>query len=250
MTKKPLRIYLFDKVPFDILSRDLFLDKLVGLMTTGRKCKVLNMNTYGVVSYLENNRYADIMDSATIIYPDGWGPVLASKYLKDNLKERINVGDFIDELIFRMDKKKLRLYLLGSEDWLVRSTVGIIKNKYKKIIISGYHDGFFKKRDEQKIAAEIKRSKPNLVLIGMGLPVQEYFMSNNWKNLPNSVYMGVGGVFNYIVKTKSRAPSWMRDYGLEWLYRLIQEPYRLGYRYTITNIKFFMYILKYTFFKI
>ncbi len=245
MKKPHKRIYLFDKVPFDRITRSVFIRTIIQYMLEKKKRLVLNMNAYGVVTYLENKKYAEIIGASDIIYPDGWGPVFASRGLKYPLKERINVGDFIDQLLTEMNDNKLRLYLLGSEEKVVILTANSIKIRYPNIVIVGFHHGFFNKRDEEKITKEIKSSKPNLVLVGMGLPIQEYFISENWENLPNAVFMGIGSAFHYIARIKSRAPKWMRDSGWEWLYRFMQEPIRLSKRYTIYNIKFLYYLGKF-----
>jgi len=89
----------------------------------------------------------------------------------------------------------------------------------------------------------IKEFNPHLVLVGMGVPLQEKWISHHWKQLPSAVYLGVGGVFNYLAGVKKRSPIWMRDRGFEWLFRFFQEPLRLGRRYTIDNLIFVKYFL-------
>lgn len=238
------RTYLFEDVPFDIVTKKLFYSQLFDWMCKSKKKLVLNMNAYGVVTYLRNKKYAEIIKSADLIYPDGWGPVFVSKLLDEKLPERVNVGDFIEGVLRGMSAKRLSLYLLGSEESVVSKASEVIKNKYKGLIFKGFHNGFFTDVENKKILSEIRDSKPNLVLVGMGLPRQEYWIKDNWKLLPTSVYMGVGGVFNYIAGTKSRAPKWMRDCGLEWVYRFFQEPKRLGKRYTLDNLYFIFVFLK------
>jgi len=241
------RIKLFNKVPFDIILKKELIKELTVSAVRKEKKMVLNMNAYGVVTFLENKKYAKVMNSADIIYPDGWGPVLASKYMKSSLSERVNVGDFIDELLFNVNNNQLRLFLLGSEESLVKKTAQAIKRKYKNIIVCGFHNGFIRFDEVPGVCRLIRNSKPNLVLVGMGVPLQEYFISDNWSGLPNAIYMGIGGAFNYITKTKTRAPVWMRNHSLEWLYRLLQEPRRLWRRYTLINAKFVIYLIKFLF---
>jgi N-acetylglucosaminyldiphosphoundecaprenol N-acetyl-beta-D-mannosaminyltransferase len=211
--------------------------------TKGEKKLVLYTNTYGVTTYLKNKQYADVVNSADIIYPDGWGPVLVSRLLKERLGTRATAGDFIDELLENIQNKRLSIYLLGSRAKLIKKTVGVIKRKYPKIKISGYQHGYFTKNSESKIVDEIIKTRPNIVLVGMGIPKQEFWMNDNWKLLPNAIYMGVGGVFEYIAG-KKRAPLWMRNMSLEWFYRLCQEPKRLWKRYTLDNIFFIFMFLK------
>lgn len=211
-----------------------------------RKKLVLNMNSHGVVTFLRDFNYAHVIRSADIIYPDGWGPVIASRLFKNKLQERINVGDFIGELLNKSSSSssRLRLYLLGCEKDTVYKTVHKIKEQYPNITICGYHHGFFSKTQERLLIKDIQESKPHIVLVGMGIPKQEIWIHNNWPTLPNAVYMGIGGVFYYIAGIKSRAPKWMRDNALEWLFRLAQEPRRLWKRYVFGNLFFIYYVIK------
>lgn len=235
------RVILFDKVPFNEITREKLITKILKWARGGKKKLVLNMNAYGVVTYLKDRKYARIISKANLIYPDGWGPVFASRFFREKLPERVNVGDFIDELLSALDTNHLGLFLLGCEETIVRNTTLIIKKSYPKIRICGYHSGFFIEKKESEIVGQLKRSQPNIVMVGMGVPNQEYFLDRNWRVLPPAVYMGVGGVFYYITGMKSRAPWFIRSWGFEWLYRLFQEPERLWRRYTLDNL-FFGYI--------
>lgn len=199
-----------------------------------QKKLMLNMNAFGVITFLKNPTYANVIKQADVIYPDGWGPVVASwaDSSDHRLSQRVNVGDFIDKLLEMMDEKKLKLCLLGCEKHTVGRTSTVIRKKYPGIKVVGVFPGFFSHAYEKTILKTITQKKPNLILVGMGIPHQEYWLSRNWSKLPVGVYMGIGGVFYYIAGIKSRSPVWMRRTGTEWLYRLMQEPSRLGGRYT------------------
>ena len=170
---------------------------------------------------------------------------MASRLTKESLPERVNVGDFIDNLLEKLDNRGFRLFLLGCEKKTVMRTQVEIMKKYQRITICGHHHGFFRKKQESDVVDQIRKAFPDIVLVGMGVPIQEYFIANNWDLLPNAVYMGIGGVFYYIAGLKTRAPNWMRDYSLEWLFRLFQEPERLWKRYTVINLLFISFIIKY-----
>lgn len=244
------RIHLFGKAPFDTISNNQLISSIVKWGEKHKKTKVLNMNAYGVVTFLNNQKYADIIKSADIVYPDGWGPVIASKFENVRLSNRINVGDIINDLFNRIEKKRLKIYFIGCEKSVVKKVTLIVNKKYPKIKIAGFHSGFFGKTEANKILINLNNTKPNIVFVGMGIPHQENFIYNNWNELPNAVYLGVGGVFYYVANIKSRAPKWMRQISLEWLYRLFQEPARLWRRYTIINIKFIYYIIRFSILKL
>jgi N-acetylglucosaminyldiphosphoundecaprenol N-acetyl-beta-D-mannosaminyltransferase len=201
------------------------------------------MNTYGVVTFIKNEKYAEIIEKADIVYADGCGPILASRFSKNKLSIRVNVGDYIDKLFNSIQRYQLTIYLLGGQTRLLKKTISVIKKKYPLIRISGYHHGFFSKESNFEIIKNIKKGHPNIVLVGMGLPIQEFWINDNWEFLPDAVYLGVGGVFEYIAG-KIRAPLWMRNNCLEWLYRFFQEPKRLWRRYTLDNISFIYTFIK------
>jgi N-acetylglucosaminyldiphosphoundecaprenol N-acetyl-beta-D-mannosaminyltransferase len=237
------RINIFNKVPFDKITKRELIKKIAVSAKKGEKKLILNMNAYGVTTYLKNKRYAEVINTADIIYSDGWGPVFVSRFQEEKLKTRVNVGDYINEILDCIQKNGLSIYLLGGHSDQLEKTVNVIKKMYPMIKLSGHQHGYFTKNAELKIVKDIKRKHPNIVFVGMGVPKQEFWISDNWKSLPSAVYMGVGAVFEYIAG-KKRAPIWMRENGLEWLYRLFQEPKRLSKRYTIDNIYFIYAFLK------
>jgi len=243
------RTYLFGRVPFDTITKKVLVETLSDWAGKHKKSLVLNMNTHGAVIFLKNRKYAQAIKSADIIYPDGWGPVLASRFLSGPLKERVNVGDFIPDLLQLLNKNKLALYLLGCENATVKKAESTIREKYPDIVISGSHHGFFSRSEEKLVIKEIWTKRPDFVLVGIGVPNQELWIYKNWNILPNAIYMGVGGVFYYIAGIKSRAPKWIRNYYLEWLYRFFQEPKRLWKRYTLDNAAF-MYLFVKSLFKL
>ncbi len=247
--QKKQRIYLFDQVPFDQITQEKLLHVVITWAKTYQKKKVFNMNTHGVVTFLQSTLYAAAMEKADLIYPDGWGPVWATQLEHIHLKKRINVGDFISNLLQSAEKAQLKIYLIGCEDKIAELTAQVIKQSYPMLSVVGFHSVFFTSKEERTLLKDIKKKKPNLVLVGMGIPHQELWLEKNWPKLPSAVYMGVGGVFYYVTKIKSRAPIWMRQNGMEWFYRLLQEPTRLAKRYTLYNFLFLQQIIIYKFFK-
>jgi N-acetylglucosaminyldiphosphoundecaprenol N-acetyl-beta-D-mannosaminyltransferase len=238
------RIMLFHQVPFDQIRQHELLKSLIDFARRRNKKLILNMNAYGVVMFMKNPRYASVIKKAHIIYPDGWGPVLASKFFQHPLPERVNVGDFIDPLLSMLNKNCLKLYLLGCQRYTIEATKEKIQHLYPDIVLSGASPGFFNYKEEKAILKHIAQTKPNLVLVGMGIPQQELWLDKHWKNLPSAVYMGVGGVFYYISGLKSRAPKWMRNNSLEWIYRFIQEPKKLWRRYSLNTLYFMLIFLQ------
>lgn len=245
MLKKTERLELFNTIPLDFISQKNFIEKVISWVLQKEKRKVFYLNAHNIVTCFNNSSFLSIIKSADLIYPDGWGPIFWARMSGKNYKERVNAADFIHKFLKILSLKKAKMYLLGGDKETLIQTIKTIHDKYEGITISGYHHGFFKKDEERIIVKEIKSTKPNLVLIGMGTPKQELWVYKNWAFLPQAVYWCVGGLFGYISEIKSRAPYWMRKFSLEWLYRLCQEPRRLGIRYTVENFLFIYYLLKF-----
>ncbi len=211
-------------------------EQLINYVTKNAQKKskkiVLNINAHDIYLSLKNPIYKKILLNSDLLYADGWGTVYLAKYFSMKLKNRVNVGDYINSLLEQSMNLGLTIYLFGCEYEVVYKTVLNLCNKYPKLVISGYHSGFYSKNEEKKIISEMNSCKPDIVLVGMGIPMQEEFIWKNYSTLPNAIYLGVGGVFHYLAETKKRAPLWVREFRCEWLYRLIQEPRRLFARYT------------------
>jgi N-acetylglucosaminyldiphosphoundecaprenol N-acetyl-beta-D-mannosaminyltransferase len=240
-----IREYLFEKIPIDLVNVNEFCSRVKIWLDEDGKKAIYYLNAFGVVTYLENPEYAKAISSGDLIYADGWGPVFAMRIIGKKMPGRVNAADFTDELFFKLNSSKTSVFLLGDKNEVLSLAKTNIEKNYKNIKITGTHNGFFKENDTKKIIKIIKRCKPSLVMIGMGVPKQEIWLNDNYSELPRAVYWCVGGLFNYQAGLRGRAPGFMRENSLEWFYRLLQEPKRLWRRYTITNIKFIYFLMKY-----
>lgn len=246
MNKKPInRLILFNFIPLDAFSETEFIEKIISWVTKREKRKVSYLNVHSIVKCFNNPSYFSAISSTDLLYPDGWGPAILGKMFGSHSLKRVNAADFIDRFFLILEQLEAKIYLLGCEQQTLVETVKKIQKKYKSITICGFHHGFFNKAQEKLIIKELRSKKPNLILIGMGTPKQEQWVHDNWQKLPSAVYWTVGGLFYYISGLKSRAPVWMRKLSLEWFYRLLQEPRRLGVRYTIGNLLFFYYLVRF-----
>ncbi|ONI46181.1 N-acetylmannosaminyltransferase [Candidatus Epulonipiscioides gigas] len=173
----------------------------------------------------ENEKLLKILNTADMVIPDGIGVVIASKILKGpSLKERVAGYDLIQNLMKHGHNK---FYFLGGKPGVAKLAAIRMKKKYKNIEVVGYRNGYFKEKEKRKIIKEINKSGANILLVGLGSPKQEYFISDNRKHLKRiKVAIGVGGSFDVMAGKVKRAPNIFRKLGLEWFYRLITEPHR------------------------
>ncbi len=186
---------------------------------------------------------ADVL-SSNLINADGMSVVWASKFLGKPLSERVTGIDLMQNLIKLAAEKNYKVFFLGAEEQIVKKVLKHYEEMYSNNIIAGYHNGYFNKDEEEKVALQISKSGADILFVAISSPAKELFL-NRYKNIINIPFiMGVGGSFDVIAGKVSRAPLWMQNYGLEWLYRIIQEPKRMWKRYLYTNTMFIWLIMK------
>ena len=163
----------------------------------------------------------------SIIIPDGVGTVLASKIVKNPVKEKVAGIEVMNKIMEIASKEGKSIYFLGAKEEVVSKCVENIKNKYPKLRIAGYHNGFFDLDNCQDIVDEINASNPWAIFVAMGSPRQEQFIEGYFNEISANIFMGVGGSFDIYSGNLKRAPKWMIKLGLEWLYRVVNEPIRI-----------------------
>ncbi len=181
-------------------------------------------------------------DKDTVLVPDGIGVVKASKILKMPVKERITGIDLAQTLLEYGNNLKKKIYLFGSTDEVINLLVDKLKIKYPDLIISGYSNGFVK--DKDKVFNDMSNFDPDIVLVALGIPMQEKLIYKHIKEFNKGIFVGVGGSFDVLSGVKKRAPKLIIKLNLEWLYRIICEPKRIK-RFYNSNIKFMVKVKKY-----
>lgn len=163
----------------------------------------------------------------SIIIPDGVGTVLASKIVKNPVKEKIAGIEIMKEILQESVKGGKSIYLLGAEEEVLNKCIKNLKKEIPKLNIVGSHNGFFDLDKCDDIIEDVKNKKPWAIFVAMGSPRQERFIDKIINNTDCKIYMGVGGSFDVFSGNIKRAPKWMIKLGLEWLYRVALEPWRI-----------------------
>lgn len=176
----------------------------------------------------EDDEMRKILNSADLCTADGIGVVYASKILKKPVPERVAGFDLTCALLERMAKTDDGVFLLGAKPGVAELAKANMEEKYPGIKIVGTHDGYFKAEDEDGIVKEINSSNAKLLLVCLGAPKQEKWIAKHQNNLKVSLCMGVGGTLDVFAGVAKRAPGIFVKLNLEWAYRLLKNPSRIG----------------------
>lgn len=231
-----------------VLTKKEIVGLLLGFLKGDYPRTVFYLNAHCVNIAHSDPDYRSVLNKADLVYAGGQGVVWAAKILGSPLPERVNILDFFDLLAKELRKTKLTIYLLGGRPRIVKKTEEVLKEKGLEII--GSRDGFFDKTEEPQIIREINNLKPHILMVGMGVPKQEKWIYSHLNELDVHLCWAVGGVFDLFAGRLKRAPRWVSNCGLEWLYLGLQNPKRLLRRYLLGNFLFVYRVLKYKFNKI
>ena len=201
-------------------------------------------NAHTVLTALDNPDYADTLNKMTLLN-DGIGINLASRFLNGRpFPANLNGTDLLPSILADVGIP-LKIYLLGARDEQVRGAKLHIETRYPEHQVVGCRDGYFLDEDVAAVCDDVNASRADLLLVAMGNPRQEFFITRNRARLNVPVAVGVGALFDFMSGAVVRAPGFVRKAGLEWLFRLLQEPRRLFHRYVIGIPRFLLAIARF-----
>ena len=225
-------------IDIDTLTTSDLLDRISDFIQEGTPHQIVYVNIDSLNKSFMDHRYREIIKTSDLVYADGMGVVWASYLFGKSLPERVNLGDFLPELCGMCINKGYKLYLLGGEKNIATQAAAAMQKDFPGLEIVGCRDGFFDESENDEVIKEIQEAKPDILMVGMGVPRQEKWIRRHLKELDVPVAWGVGALFDYYSGKFPRAPVWMRKAGFEWLFRLILEPKRLWKRYLLGNFIF------------
>ncbi|OPZ83043.1 MAG: putative N-acetylmannosaminyltransferase [bacterium ADurb.Bin429] len=188
---------------------------------------VFTADASGIMRAHEDSELRDIIRQADLVTPDGAGVILATELQGMRLPERVSGCDLVERLARLSAERGYRIYLFGAAEGVADAAAAALVEKYPGVHIAGTRNGFFSEDEEVKIVQAINRAKPDILFVALGIPKQEKFIRKHFELLRAPVMIGVGGSFDVISGQLKRAPQWMRQAGLEWLFRILQQPERL-----------------------
>ncbi len=189
--------------------------------------------------------FRDFLEKAAFVYCDGEGVRLGARILGSKLPPRVALTYWIYELCALSLQKGFTLYFLGSTEAGVQEAVNRIRHRYEGVKIAGYHHGYFRKDgpDNDAVLESIRTAHPDILFVGFGMPLQEEWIARNLDGISAGAILPCGSMIDYVAGLKRLAPAWMSSHGLEWMFRLLQEPRRLWRRYLLGIPLFFSHVL-------
>ena len=229
--------------PMDVASMDDTVETIRSAVSAGRFTQHVVVNVAKLVNMRDDAQLKESVHSCDIINIDGMGVVLGARFLGHSVPERVAGVDLFHELLKMSTANEFSVFLLGAKDDVVSKATSNVLALYPGLKVAGYHHGYFWD-DEAALVEKVRASGAKLLFVAITSPKKENFI-NRWRDqLGVDFVMGVGGTFDVVAGKVKRAPKWMQKYGLEWLYRVIQEPGRMWRRYLTTNLKFASLLIK------
>ncbi|MBE6398873.1 MAG: WecB/TagA/CpsF family glycosyltransferase [Lentisphaerae bacterium] len=211
------------------------LEKIADLVKDRQNHHVAFINAHCLNIAYKNEAYKEILNSCPAVFADGIGAKIGAKILGSRVEDNVNGTDMFPLLA----QKSYRIYLLGGAPGVAAKAAEKAQAVSEAEFV-GCADGFFQEKSEKEVFAEIKALHPDIVLVALGVPKQEEWISEHLPDLPGCVAIGVGGLLDFVSGRIPRAPLWMRKCNIEWCYRLYNEPVRLFKRYIIGNPVFIL----------
>ncbi len=194
-----------------------------------KSCEIIVApNVEFVMRAQKDQEFFDILNSAKLATPDSIGIEIGAKLQKKPLKQRIPGQAYFRKILEVGEKEGWTFYFLGGKGDTVERTIENVKKLYPNVQIIGSHEGFFEKDPEEEVISQINRLEPNVLFVAMGAPAQEKWIAKHKHELKVDVAAGQGGTFDYEAGNIKRAPKWIQKCGIEWLWRLMLQPSRIG----------------------
>jgi N-acetylglucosaminyldiphosphoundecaprenol N-acetyl-beta-D-mannosaminyltransferase len=229
---------LIGDVAFDNVDMAQALQRVDALLAGTRTAQVSFVNPACVNIAAHDRGYRRALARADLVLPDGIGIKIGADILGTPLRQNVNGTDLFPRLCGLLQDRGAALFLLGGQPGVPEAVAERIRVQWPGLRVVGWQHGFFAPAEEGDVVRRIHASGADLVLVARGVPMQDIFIDRYLPQFGSRVVMGVGGLFDFVAGRINRAPGWMRDSGLEWIYRLMQEPGRMWRRYLLGNFTF------------
>ncbi len=215
-------------VQVDKVDMEQALNRILEFLKEDKAHAVYTPNSEIIMQAYRNQAFRDVLNTADLITPDGIGVVYASRIVKDPLAERVGGFDLATKLIEKATDGSISFYFFGGKPGVAEQAKENLQKKYPGLRIIGCSDGYFDAEKEKLILADIQEKKPDVLFVCLGAQKQENWIYQYKNELAAKVCMGIGGSLDVFAGVAERAPESFQKLGLEWLYRLLKQPSRIG----------------------
>lgn len=229
-------------IPIDALDEDASVRRCLELVET-RGHQHVSVNAAKLIMAHDDPNLMRIIRSCSLVNADGQSVVWASRMLGRPIPARVAGIDLMNRIVDAAAKQRLRIYLLGARPEVVEATAEDFIRRGAHVV--GYRDGYWADADEAQVVAQIAETAPDVLFLAIPSPRKEFFLARWLPDLNTGLAFGVGGSFDVVAGVTKRAPVAAQRLGLEWMYRLLQEPRRMFKRYLVGNTRFIVLALRY-----
>jgi len=238
---KEIKIFNIKVHPF---TKKEFLNIIESNLKNGNRIIQNGINAASINGLSKNKELIHAYNNSDLMNIDGMSIVWALRFLGYSIPERVACPDLANDILALAERENYSIFLFGAKETSLSQSVKNLSADFPKLNIAGHRNGYYQTKDEYAIVEMINDSMPDILLLGMPSPQKELFVEKYKDKLQVKYFFGVGGFFDILSGKTKRAPLWMQKTGLEWIYRFMQEPKRMWYRYMVGNIKFIGLVIK------
>ena len=224
------------------------LELIVRAIQDAKKIRVMYANVYALNLAYRDPAFREQLNHSDVTFCDGYGVKWAGRFLGEIIPQRFTLPDWISLLCQQCVTRGFSIFLLGARPGVTDKAAARLLKDFPSLKIVGTYHGYFNKNacslENKELLRMINSARPNILIVGFGMPLQEQWVEDNYQNISADVILTAGALFDVLSGEIKRAPKWMTDHGLEWFGRLIYEPRRLWRRYLIGNPVFIWRIVK------
>jgi N-acetylglucosaminyldiphosphoundecaprenol N-acetyl-beta-D-mannosaminyltransferase len=240
MSKVNILGVMVDDIEAETLERE-----IVACVDNGTKKIFAYANVHAINIAQQDRKFMSFLNNADVLYCDGMGIRVGARILGVKPPSRTALTHWIWNLSALLQERQVSVYILGGNNEDVVAAVVRLCKRLPGLRVVGFHDGFFVKEgpENDAVVGLINEAKPGVLLVGFGMPEQEMWIEDNVQQLKVNALIPCGGLIDYLAGRQSVAPGWMSEWGMEWLHRLLQDPWRLWRRYLLGNPMFLVRIM-------
>lgn len=213
-------------VRVDDVSMDQAVERIAGLIEQGGAHHVTTVNPEFVMTARQNPEFARVLNASDLAVPDGVGLALAARWTGQELRGRVPGVELVERVAALCARRGWRIFFLGAAPGVAADAAAVLLRRYPELTIAGCYAGSPRVEDEPALRERIRAAHAHVLLVAFGSPTQDLWIARNQPSLQVPLAIGVGGTFDYLSGRVRRAPAWMRRLGLEWLFRLVRQPWR------------------------